>query len=121
MFLVTTNKPKRLLHLSFIGHVQLEELQRGSKDIAELLADCPAGLRIIGDLERLESMEEDCAEELGKNMEMLDRHGVEIVARVVPDSTKDVGFNILMSFHYRNRPNVVTCGNMVEAAKALAL
>ena len=121
MFLVTTNKSKRLLHLSFIGHVTVAELQRGGKDIAELLADWPPGLHLLGDLERLQSMDADCVEELGKNMELLDRHGVELAVRVVPDSTKDIGFNILMVFHYRNRPRVVTCESMVEAARVLSL
>jgi hypothetical protein len=121
MFLVTTNKSKRLLQLSFIGHVTLEELQRGGKDIPELLADWPSGWRLLGDLERLQFMDEDCVAELGRNMEILDRHGVELVVRVIPDSTKDIGFNILAIFHYQNRPRVVTCSNMVEAAKALSL
>lgn len=121
MFLVTTNKSKRLLHLSFIGHVSVEDLQRGSKDIVELIADWPAGLHLLGDLERLQSMDADCVQELGKNMELLDRHGVELVVRVVPHATQDIGFNILMVFHYRNRPRVVTCQTIAEAAKVLSL
>lgn len=121
MFLVTTNKSKRLLHLSFIGHVTVEELRRGGNDIAQLLTDWPADLHLLGDLERLQSMEVDCVAELGKTMEMLDRHGVKLVVRVIPDSTKDIGFNILMAFHYRDQPRVITCKSMIEAAKALSL
>jgi hypothetical protein len=121
MFLVTTNKSKQLLQLSFIGHVTLEDIRRGGQDIAELIADWPAGIYLLGDLERLQSMDEDCAPELGKNMELLDRHGVEMVVRVIPDSTKDIGFNILILFHYQNRPRVVTCSNMAEAARILSL
>ena len=121
MFLATTNKSKRLLHLSFIGHVTIEELRRGGKDLAELVADWPAGLRLLGDLERLQSMDTGCAKELGKNMEMFDEHGIELVVRVIPDSTKDIGFNILMVFHYRSRPRVVTCKTMSEAANVLSL
>jgi len=121
MFLATTNKPKRLLQLSFIGHVTLEDLQRGGQDMAELLADQPAGLRLLGDLERLQSMDEDCVAELGKTMELLDRHGLELVVRVIPDPTRDIGFGILMIFHYQNQPRVVTCSNMVEAARILSL
>ena len=62
----------------------------------------------------------DCVAELGRNLEMLDRHGVELVVRVVPDSTKDVGFNTLMAFHYQNHLRVVTCRPVAEAAKVLS-
>jgi hypothetical protein len=121
MFLVTANKPRRLLHLSFIGHVSVKELQQGGNDMVALLADMPAGLRVLGDLERLQSMSEGCVEQIGKNMELLDRHGVELVVRVVPDPSKDIGFNILMAFHYRNRPRVVTCETIAEASGLLLL
>jgi len=41
--------------------------------------------------------------------------------RVIPDSNKDIGLNILSLFHYRHQPQVVTCKNMAEAARALGL
>ena len=121
MFLATTNKSKRLLHLSFIGNVGVDELERGGQDITELIAGWPTSLRLLGDLERLQSMSPDCAQVLGKTMELLDKHGIELVVRVVPDSSKDIGFNILMVFHYRNQPRVVTCKTMSEAARVLSL
>ena len=54
-------------------------------------------------------------------MELLDRNGVELVVRVIPDSTKDIGLNILMIFHYKKQPRVVTCSKMTEAARILSL
>jgi hypothetical protein len=121
MFLVTTDKAKRLLHMSFIGNVTPEELQQGGRDLTALLADFPAGLLLLADLERLKFMGEECVEQLGKNMELLDRHGVELVARVIPDPTKDIGLSILTVFHYRRPPRTVICQTMEEAARALAL
>ena len=121
MFLVTTNKPKRLLYLSFIGHVNVEELERGANEIAELIADWPAGVSLLGDLERLQSMGSECVKVLGKTMEMLDKNGIELVVRVIPDAGNDIGFNILAIFHYRNPPRVVTCKTMSEAARVLSL
>lgn len=121
MFLATINKPKRLLHLSFIQHVGVEELQRGNQELVALLADLPAGIRVLADLGRLESMDMACAGEFGKAMELWDQHGVELVVRVVPDPTKDIGLNILSAFHYRHPPRIVTCKTMAEAAKVLSL
>ena len=59
--------------------------------------------------------------QLGRMMELLDRRGLEMVVRVIPDPAKDIGFNILSIFHYPHHPQIVTCGTMMEAAKLLLL
>ena len=121
MFLATTNKRKRLLQMSFIEHVGVEELRRGNQELVALLADLPAAIRVLADLGRLDSMDLACAGEFGKAMELCDQHGVELVVRVIPDPAKDIGLNILSVFHYRHHPRVVTCETMTEAAKQLSL
>jgi hypothetical protein len=121
MFLATSNKPKRLLHLSYINRVEPEELRRGLEDLKILLADLPPGFRVLVDFGRLKSMDTACAKELGRGMEMMDQSGVGLVVRVIPDPGKDIGLNILTLFHYPHHPKVVTCENMTEAARALEL
>ena len=121
MFLGTSNKAKGLLHLSYIGHVSVAELQRGHNDVVALLADLPAGFAMLVDLGRLESMDIACVEELGKIMDLLDQHGLKRVVRVVPDPAKDIGLNILARFHYHHNPRITNCETMVEAAKLLSL
>ena len=121
MFLAASNKARRLLHLSYIGRVSVDDLQHGSKELVVLLAELPAGLRVLVDLERLESMDTGCAKVLGRIMEVIEQHGMELVVRVIPDPTKDIGFNIISRFHYRSSPRTITCKNMMEAAKLLAL
>jgi anti-anti-sigma regulatory factor len=121
MFLATSNKSKRLLHLSYIGKVDAAELQRGSENVIALLADLPAGLHLLTDMERMESMDIACAEIIGKMMEVLEQHGVELVVRVIPDPAKDIGLNIISRFHYRRTPRTATCKTMVEAMKLLSL
>jgi len=107
MFLAMSNKAKGLLLLSYIDQVDVPEL--------------PAGFKILVDLERLESMDIACIEELGKMMELFDQHGLEQVVRVIPDPMKDIGFNILARFHYHHNPRITNCKTMVEAAKLLEL
>ena len=121
MFLVTANKPKRLLHFSYIHHVGVEDLQRGRKDVIALLADFPPGLYLLADLGRMESMDIACVDEIGKMMELLEQHGVELIVRVIPDPSKDIGSNILSRFHYRNAPRAVNCKTMAEALALLSL
>ncbi len=121
MFLVTLNKPRQLLHLSYIQHVTPDELKRGREDIEALQADLEPGFRVLADFERLDSMDLACRTELGRIMELADRGGVGLLVRVIPDPSKDIGLDILALFHYRNRPQMVTCKNMVEAAEKLSL
>jgi anti-anti-sigma regulatory factor len=121
MFLATSNKAKELLHLSYIGRVRAADLQREHDNMLALLADLPAGFKMLVDLDRLESMDTDCVDELGKFMELLDQRGLEQVVRVIPDPSKDIGFNILARFHYHHNPRITNCETMIEAAKLLEL
>ena len=121
MFLATVNKSKQLLHLSFIGQVRVEELVRGREELIALLADLSPGYRVLADLGRLDSMSVECADEIGKVMELCEQQGVKLVVRVIPDPRKDIGLGILSLFHYHRRPRIVTCNTIIEAAKLLSL
>src|SRR5205823_14940866 len=93
MFLPTVNKPKQLLHLSFIDRVRLAELTQSRDEIVTLLADLTPGFRVLSDLGRLDSIEDNCETEIGKIMELCDQKGVGLVVRMIPDPTKDIGLN----------------------------
>lgn len=122
MFLATVDKKKRLLYLVYVGQVMAQELRKAREEFDELVGEIPTGsLRVLADFGRLGSMDAECVAELGKLMELCDVKGVEIVVRVVPDSSKDVGLNILAAFHYRTPLQTVTCQSMEEAAKALGI
>ncbi len=54
-------------------------------------------------------------------MELFDRHGLKQVVRVIPDPSKDIGFNILARFHYHNNPRITNCATMIEAVRLLEL
>jgi anti-anti-sigma regulatory factor len=121
MFLATISKPRQLLYLSYIGRVSVEELEEGLNEIAKLLQDLSSGFRVLGDLSGLETFGPNCATQIGKAMELCDQKGVGLVVRVIPDPGKDIGLNILTVFHYRSRPRIVTCKNLVEAGGILRL
>ena len=121
MFLATSNKPRQLLHLNFVGHVTPEELRRGAAEVQSMLADFKPGFRVLADLGRLDSMDIACAVEIGQVMEMMDRSGVGLLVRLIPDPTRDIGLDILTLFHYQHRPRVITCQSAVEAFEKLSL
>jgi hypothetical protein len=121
MFIATINKPKQLLFLTYIGHVRAEDLAQYREEVSAQLTELSPGFRLLVDFCRLESMDRDCAPEIGRTMEMLDCKGLEQVVRVIPDPGKDIGMIILGLFHYSPRIKVVTCQTMAEAIEKLQL
>jgi hypothetical protein len=121
MVLTTSNKSQRLLRVSYSERVRVGDLKRNRADLDAQLAELGPGFRLLTDLGQLEEMEVDCAAELGEFMELMDRSGVTMVVRVIPDPTKDIGMNILTAFHYRRHPQMVTCKTLTEAATYLSL
>lgn len=121
MVLVTASRPNRLLYLSFIGRVEVEELSRAQTEIASALEELSPGFRLLTDFDRLESVALNGTTEIGKVMELCDQKGVSLVVRVIPEPSKDIGMNILALFHYHRRPRIVTCASMLEARQALSL
>ena len=109
------------MYLSYIGHVKGAELQRGTPELEKLLVELKPGFRLLADLSRVDTMDMACVPELGKAMELLERHQIGLIVRVVPDPAKDIGLNIISAFHYKKRPHIATCETMQEAAKLLAL
>jgi len=121
MLLAMINKPKHLLYFCYIGHVTAADFQRGAADVAEMLPELAPGFRVLSDLSRVETIDLDCVPEIGRLMELLDRHQVGLIVRVVPDEGKDIGFNIMSAFHYKAPPHAETCETIEEAATLLAL
>ena len=119
MLLVTSNKSKQLLYVSFIGTVQPAQFQSELEDVTAQLAGLAPGFYHLVDFTQLEFMGLDCMAELGRMMELIGQAGVGLVARVIPDPSKDIGMNILTVFHYPHRLKVVTCQNLTEAVMAL--
>ena len=119
MFLATSNKAMGFLHMSYIGRVRASDLRHAHNDVLALLTELPAGFKLLVDLGRLESMDTDCVEVIGKIMEILDRHGLKQVVRVIPDPTKDIGLNNLSRFHHSHNLQITNCKTMSEAVKLL--
>jgi hypothetical protein len=121
MVLVTSNAPKQLIHLSFIGHVTAQQFIEAEKDVRALLAALPPGSRLLTDLERLELMDLQCAPEIGRMMDIFKTSGIALAVRIIPDPKKDIGLSILSVFHYGRKIRTVTCKDMAEALRALKL
>jgi len=121
MFLAAINKSKQLLYVRFVEHVQVDQLERGRADLELLLQDLNTDFSVLADLSCLDRIDANCAGEIGRIMELLDKKGIGKVVRVIPDPSKDIGLNILAQFHYHNLPSTFTCEKLSQAAEELSL
>jgi hypothetical protein len=121
MVLVTSNKARRLLYISYIGRVRPADFTRQQPDMEALMAELPPDFRVLANFSELEAMDLECMVEIGRTMELVDRSGVGLIVRVLPDPAKDIGLNIFSIFHYPHRPQIATCRSTMEAIELLGL
>jgi anti-anti-sigma regulatory factor len=119
MFLATISKSRQLLVTRYLEDVQPEQLVRGREELRSLLAELSPGFTLLVDLSQLTSMHSNCAGQIGSFMEQFARAGIGHVVRVIPDGTKDIGFNILGAFHYPKELTVTNCETSKEAIPLL--
>ena len=119
MFEAKVDKARNLLRVSYSGSVGPEETRRCAEELQALVLELQPGFRLLTDLSGLEAMELACVPDIRQIMKLLDKRGVAMVARVIPDPRKDIGLNILSLFHYRRGVQIVTCETVAEAVKVL--
>jgi hypothetical protein len=120
MFQVEVIRPQNLMVMRFARHVGPEEMKRHEETVQTLLKELQPHFSLLSDLSDLESMDPACLIYIRRVMDLLNKHGVSQVVRVIPDPHKDIGLNILSLFHYRRRLPIVTCQSLAEAMQTLA-
>ena len=119
MYRIEADVAQKILKLTFAQKVGPDDTKSCAEEVRMLLAEMPAGFRLLTDLSGLEFMDTSCASHLGQVMDLCNERGVEKVVRVIPDPHKDIGLKILSLFHYDRDVRIVTCASMEEANNAL--
>ena len=117
-FDVEANVVRNILHARYWGSVTAGHMKAGLQNVEILLPKMQAGFTVLADLSGLESMELDCVPHVTKFMDLCKAQGAAMVVRVIPDPSKDIGFNILSIIHYRGKVKIITCETMAEAERA---
>ena len=110
---------RNLITVRYRGHITAEDMKAYSERVRGMLPLLRPGYTFLTDLSALESMELDCAIELTRVMDACRTRGIGTVVRIIPDSSKDIGFNILSIIHLRRGVRVVTCQTAEEAERAM--
>jgi anti-anti-sigma regulatory factor len=119
MFTIETDPSQNLLVIRYSGSVPAEEAARCLEEVRLALPKLQFGFRILADLAQLESMDVACAPYLTKIMDLCNAKNVSAVVRIIPDPTRDIGLNIMSSFHYGGNVEVITSETEADALERL--
>jgi anti-anti-sigma regulatory factor len=119
MFHAEANKTGGVLTMSFAHHVDAAQMNLCLERVTHLLNDMESGFRLMTDLSSLDSMDAECAQDLGAMMDLCSKKGVKGIFRVIPDPQKDIGFTILSHLHYGPDVTVTTYDNLADAIHGL--
>jgi len=118
-YTVESDANKGLVIIRYRGRVAPAHVAACAGEVANALAEMPAGFCLLVDLTELESMSVACVPYLEEIMRFCDAKEVSAVIRVVPDARRDIGLQIMSRFHYRRTVEFVTCKSLNEAAGLL--
>ena len=119
MYSVEADKSKRLVVISAVGRVTREEAKQGAQRVRDILKDFAPGFRVLADFQWLQSMDTAASRHLAEIMDALAEKQVASVIRVMPDSHKDIGLNILSQFHYGPEIQITTFETLSDALQNL--
>jgi len=120
MFDATTNKRGDLLIIHFSEVVDRGQTHQSVELVRSLMPGIQPGFTVITDMGRLTRMDFDCAEDVGKLMDLCNEAKVAQICRVIPNPDVDIGWNILSQFHYDiEKVRINTYPSFYKAMKAL--
>jgi hypothetical protein len=120
MFSIETSEAERLIKISWLGHVDLDEMRRCAEEVGVTASKIRPGFRVLVDMTDLESMDYTGAPYIGSIMDVCVIKQVEHVVRVIPNPHKDIGLNIMSYLRYGSKVRVTVCENRAEAMRLLA-
>jgi hypothetical protein len=119
MIFCKVDEAGRVLTMSYSERVEAEEMKCCLGTVRELMDDLKPGFLLLTDLSNLESMDASCAPELGAIMDLCSAKGMSTVVQVIPDPSKDIGFDLISHFHHNPPVKTQTYQSLAEAIKNL--
>jgi hypothetical protein len=120
MFSIEASDSERLIKLTWLGHVDSDEMRRCAEEIGLRTANIPPGFRVLVDMTELESMDYAGSPFIGSIMDLCLAKQVEHVVRVIPNPRKDIGLSIMSYLRYGSKVRVTICDNLDDAMRRLA-
>jgi anti-anti-sigma regulatory factor len=121
MFSIRIDKKNNLITVSFKGYFDAQQGVQLCQRLTDAIQKVKKGFSVITDLSSVDFISMDSVVFIGKAMTICNKNGVSRVIRVIPDPSKDIGFNIMSDFHYSKNVKIRICKNHEEARKFITL
>jgi hypothetical protein len=115
MHKIDFNEKENILWIKIEGMYNLEQANKAHDEIEAILKNVKKGFTVLTDMSLLQEMSHDSFKSISKTMDMFNEYGVGHVVRIVPDSSRDIGFNIMDTFHYSSDVKTRTFDSLVKA------
>jgi hypothetical protein len=119
MILCNVDESGRVLTMSYSHQVGADDMKACLGTVRDLMEQLKPGFFLLTDLTNLESMDASCAPDLGAIMELCSAKGMSTIVRVIPDPTKDIGFDLISKFHHQLPVSTQTHQSLADAIKSL--
>ena len=116
---ITFDRERNVLQIRFHGHIGAADLQTYRSDSVKALGQLEPQFSLLVDLTMLEGMDLECVPLIEETMHVFRDRGVELIVRIIPDRSKDIGLGILSLFHYRRGQKILTVDTREEAERLL--
>ena len=116
MFYLKFDKQHNLLTIKFSNYFDIQQGELLSNRLEQELAKVKKGFMIVTDLSDLAYFDIACSPYIKQMMILCNSHGVSRIFRIIPDKTKDIGFNIMSLFHYSKDVKIHTYKTLEEAS-----
>ena len=115
------NKSNTAIVLIFTGAVDTQQTEELHNSLEKIMPKIKKGFKLLTNLSFMESMDVDAHLSIEKSMQLMDKYGVSQISRIIPDSNKDIGFNIMSMINYSSGVKVNTYTSAGEALQSVFL
>ena len=119
MFHTTIDIARNLARSRFSGNLTGAEMQAAAKEVESFVLSLKPGFVVFADFGEVTAMDLDCAPHLTRIMDIFRAHGMNLVVRILPKPSIDIGINLLSIVHYRGTIKTVTVETLDEAERVL--
>lgn len=119
MIELETDDARNLFVIRYHGHITAEETVEWLDRIRVGIERMRPGFGLLTDLTNLTLMDVGCAPHIEATMDFANKRGIAAVVRVIPDSSRDIGLQIMSRFHYGPNVQIATASSVAEAMKIL--
>jgi hypothetical protein len=115
MFSIKFDKRNNLLNLEFRSNFDEQQGEILCAHLKKELLQAKKGFIVFSDLSRVDYFNDASSKYIQRMMVICNEHGVSKIFRVVPQKSKDIGFNIMSIFHYSKSVKIYTYNSVAEA------